>query len=122
MVRAGGQCLEQPEDLGGVHGGLPLQPFLDLLLVLSEQGALARGVSALLLGFWQRLALLPQQLQVPQKPAERALLLAGLLRIHRPCPGPLLLVFLPRREAGQGGLAAICATENPGWSCQSLSP
>jgi hypothetical protein len=50
--------------------GLALQPLLYLLLVLSEQGATARGVSVLLLGFRQRLALLPQQLQVAQKPVE----------------------------------------------------
>ena len=86
--------------------GLALQPLLDLLLVLGEQSAPARGVSALLLGFRQRLALLPQQLQVAQEPVERALLLACLLRIHRPCPGSLLLVFLPGRDAGQGSLAA----------------
>jgi hypothetical protein len=49
---------------------LALQPLLDLLLVLSEQGAPARDLSALLLGFRQRLALLPQQLQVAQEPVE----------------------------------------------------
>jgi len=68
--------------------------------------SIAWGVAALLLGFRQRLALMPQQLQVAQKPAERALLLAGLLRILRPCHGSLLLVFLPGREAGQGILVA----------------
>ena len=51
------------------------------------------------------MALLPKELQVPQKPAEHALLLAGLLRIHHLCPGSLLLVFLPGREAGQGVLS-----------------
>ena len=69
------------------------QGVTDLLLVLSEQGAPAMAVAALLLGLRQRLALLPQQLQVPRKPAQRALLLAGLLRIHRPASGSLLLVW-----------------------------
>jgi len=69
------------------------QGVTDLLLVLSEQGAPAMAVAAFLLGFRQRLALLPQQLQVPRKPAQRALLLAGLLRIHRPASGSLLLVW-----------------------------
>jgi hypothetical protein len=105
VVTARSQRHEPPEDFGGKRVGLALQPLLDLLLVLSEQGSPARGVSALLLGFRQRLALLTQQLQVPQEPVERALLLAGLLRIHRPCHGSLLLIFLPGREAGQGSLA-----------------
>lgn len=93
MVTARSQRHEPPEDLGGIHAGRAIQPLLDLLLVLSEQGAHAMGVAALLLGFRQRLALLPQQLQVPQKPTQRALLLAGLLRIHRPASGSLLLVW-----------------------------
>ena len=50
MVPARSQRHELPEDLGGIHAGFALQPLLDLLLVLSEQGAPARGVSALLLG------------------------------------------------------------------------
>ena len=86
MVAARSQRHEPSEDLGGIHAGLALQPLLDLLLVLSEQGAPARGVSALLLGFRQRLALLPQELQVAQEQVQRALLLTGLLRFHRGPP------------------------------------
>lgn len=58
VLRAWVQCLEQPDDLGGVHGGLPLQLFLNLLLVLSKQGALGRCVARLLPGLRQWLNLL----------------------------------------------------------------
>jgi hypothetical protein len=65
VVANRGQPDRPPEDLGCVHAGLALQPMLELLLVLNEQGALAWSVAPFLPALRQRLALLPQQLQVP---------------------------------------------------------
>jgi hypothetical protein len=44
---------------------------------------------------------------VHQKSAECALVLAGLLRIHCPSYGPLLLVFLPPHPITDGGVGGL---------------